>query len=144
MIVSILQCQWFKTSLQLNTRSLFGFKLLIMKKTVFFSSFIMLGIFSAYQFQNLRSSETHDFLGTCYSGLEEYGKDYYRCNAKVKDQAYRIKCQKGGYRRFFYCPERNGSGLCHDEIGYIGLNDWTNTNLGTDLDRACRKLCECD
>jgi hypothetical protein len=81
---------------------------------------------------------------SCYGEKEEAGNGYYRCNAKIKDIRYRIKCSNGKYKTYFYNPVFNSGCLVPDQIGYIGLDDLTKTTLGTDYDKAMKKLCGCE
>ncbi len=83
----------------------------------------------------------------CYGKAVEYGTALLRCNAKVRDKYYKIKCGDGAYKYYFFLPEKNTSGLCSDQIGYREL-DQTIVNfgsfLGTDYDKAMKKLCNCN
>lgn len=77
----------------------------------------------------------------CYGKAEEYGSAFLRCNAKVKDKYYKIKCGDGSTKYYFYLPEKNNDGLCSDQIGY---KEYMGRYLGADYDKAMRKLCNCD
>ena len=50
----------------------------------------------------------------------------------------------GKYKTYFYNPVYNRGCLKSEQIGYVGLDDATNTSLGTDYDKAMKKLCGCN
>ncbi|MCC7465578.1 MAG: hypothetical protein IT261_04885 [Saprospiraceae bacterium] len=83
----------------------------------------------------------------CVTSVEEYGQAFLRCNAKVKDPYYKVRCGNGNSKYFFYLPVANSSGLCSDQKGYYELNKAVvnlGGFLGVDREKAIKKLCGCE
>lgn len=84
----------------------------------------------------------------CVNSVNEYGQAYLRCNAKVKDPYYEVKCGNGDTSFFYHIPVANTSGLCSDQVGYYKPKSLfigsPRTYLGNDREKALRKLCGCD
>jgi hypothetical protein len=103
------------------------FNKIILSSMLLIASFTVLVAFKT----SLKSKSTSETI-SCYGNAEEYGEGYLRCNAKVKDVKYRIRCSNGKFKTYFYNPVFNSGCLFPDQIGYIGLDDLTKTTLGTD------------
>jgi hypothetical protein len=86
----------------------------------------------------------------CVTSEKEYGQAFLRCNAKVKDPYYEVKCGNGNVRYYYYIPVANTSGLCSDQVGYYQKKGFDldiynpGSYLGKDREKALKKLCGCE